>query len=204
MFKLLSTFLAGSLLIISCGRTHIVTDHVGEGGPDTSYFCGSEAGLSWKRTTLPGEGSNEKQRLPKAFNSFLVVNAALFFERAKGEQQEVLIPLPAGCIPFKATSSGTMSGDLQKKYPQLVSLKGSNGAGDDLRLDWDGTTFTGQVLTAAGGKTYFIKPAPGGAANTYLVYDKADSRDEKQPFENPRITPPSSMPQRMTSPQADK
>jgi hypothetical protein len=200
MYKNLAGVLAAGLLLTGCSNSRPVTSKTEEDTTITSD-CGTAGSLSWKKNTRTKTATDAAS--PASYSEYTVAGATGFFERAKEGPQDIMVPLPDGCRAFKTSLSETMSPELRKKYPQLVSLKGSNDAGDDLRLDWDGSTFRGQVLTAAGGKTYLITPLTGTATN-YMVYDRADSRDPKQPFEKIRSAPPAGTQQRVSSPQADK
>ncbi len=187
MFKSVFVLFAGSLLLGSCTGTKTATSSPKGAAKVSVTSCGQTGSLVWERyagTKLPASAM-----LPESYTVYTVSGAAGFFKQTKTDAQEVMIPMPAGCITFKVVPSGTMSEGLQEKYPQLVSLRGSNGAGDDLRLDWDGTAFRGQVIAAGGGKTFFVAPYPKAKGATYLVYDKSDSREEKQPFEINRSAP---------------
>ena len=70
-----------------------------------------------------------------------------------------------------------------------------------LRLDWNGTDFSGQVL--ASGKTYLISHYPQTPAAVYVVYEKGDAAAQKQPFEKLKMNSAPGTIQQST-PAADK
>ncbi len=189
--------LAGGLLFAGCAGPRPVASSTG-----VAFIsdCGQGGSMAWKRFDEKKPGSEAP--FPKNYKSYEVMGAGDFFQRAKAGEQEVMIPLPAGCIPFKTSLSETMSPGLREKYPQLVSLKGSNSAGDDLRLDWNGTDFSGQVL--AGGKTYLITHFPQMPATVYGVYEKGDAATQKQPFERSYTNPASGTLQQPATPPAER
>jgi hypothetical protein len=147
-----------------CGDTSVNTPH-----------------LTWTPATdLP---SSVAMNLPASFMLFVVskVEAETFFKTVKhGDSLIAHVPLPAGCPAFRITSSGTLSEALAEKYPDLVSVKGI-APGSDLRMDWDGKTFSGQVLTNSA--TYFIEPRNSGDKTWYLIYNKQSAAGRKAPFE---------------------
>ncbi len=119
--------------------------------------------------------------LPRTYTVFTATGEQSFFEAARNGGTAAFT-LPSGCKNFRVSLSETMSAELAKRYPNLISLKGNNMEGDDLRLDWDGLQMRGQILTE--GKSYLIEPhktTAGGDA--YILFDKADAATPRRPFE---------------------
>ncbi len=98
---------------------------------------------------------------------------------------KTLVPLPLQkeCVIVSLTESGTLSEELKKKYPKMITLQGKmDGAPlSDVRIEYDGTKMKGQIKS--GDHLYLITPVASGARIFYIVYDKATSGIPKQPFE---------------------
>jgi hypothetical protein len=124
--------------------------------------------------------------LPKNHGLFSVdeAQASAFFAHAKANKVDVAIPFPSACKTFSMKESGTMSPELSKRFPALVSLKGGEaktGKGD-ARLEWDGIKITGQIIWDDA--TYMIMPMQRGAKYYYLVYAKIDEPKPKAEPDN--------------------
>lgn len=153
--------------------------------------CGDTAAsvphLTWTPVTdMPRRGTGV---LPEVYQAYVVplAEAEAFFKGIqRKEALDVSVPLPSGCLLFHAMASETASAVLQEKYPDLVSAKGT-ATGADLRLDWNGKTFEGQVLTR--GQTYRIQPHSNGGKTWYLVYDVRSAGKPKRSFEENRPEP---------------
>jgi len=102
-------------------------------------------------------------------------------ERGAGEVTGLALPLPGGCTTFSMTVSSTMPPEMQAKYPDIVSMRGSAADGAELRLDWNGTEVQGQITSRGG--TFFLTPYPTAGQRIYLIYHKDDAPATKQPFE---------------------
>lgn len=123
--------------------------------------------------------------LPKKYKAYEVNVDSLsaFFRTAKHRSCAVVIPVADGCEPFMMRVSDAMSPELRGKYPDLVSLQGNgvNNKAADLRLDWDGRQLQGQLTF--NGSTYLIAPVAVQNGIVYLIYDRNDTNEIKQPFE---------------------
>lgn len=123
--------------------------------------------------------------LPKQYKAYEVSADSLnaFFRAARHKSCAMVIPMTDGCEPFVMRVSEAMSPELRNKYPDLVSLQGNgvNNKAADLRLDWDGRQLQGQLIF--NGSTYLIAPIAGQDGIVYLIYDRNDTNEIKQPFE---------------------
>jgi hypothetical protein len=124
--------------------------------------------------------------LPKEHGVFSVdeSQARAFFAHAKANTVEVAIPFPKDCKVFSMKESGTMSPELSKKFPGLVSLKGGEAQTGkaDARLEWDGIKITGQVIWDDA--TYMVMPMPRNGKYYYVVYAKIDEPQPKPAPDN--------------------
>lgn len=142
------------------------------------------AHIDWYRT--PSEALAGVELLPSTYSVFTIAQGQLrtFFESTNNTAGITVIPLPSGCLRFALKRSGAMSEELQKKYPGMVSLNGTDEQGADARLDFDGTQMSGQVTQK--GMVYLIQPVKKGSEVYYIIYKKSDSGGVKQPFEEGR------------------
>ena len=118
--------------------------------------------------------------------------AKAFFNAARASKGKTVIPLPAPyeCRNFELSESGAMSDELKKKYPDIVSLKGTDDATkkSDVRLDYDGNKVRGQIIWA--GEVYLITPVKGENGYYYMVYAKKDTGETKKAFESVKPVQP--------------
>ncbi len=124
--------------------------------------------------------------VPTAYTAYTLTGGTAFFQAAKIQAATAALQLPSGCQTFALTRSETMSPELARKYPQLVSLKGTGTGGRDLRLEWDGQVLHGQVIETD--KTYWMEPYNTASGTVYLVFDKADLPKIPRPFESERTS----------------
>jgi hypothetical protein len=124
------------------------------------------------------------QVVPTAYSAYTLSGGTDFFQAAKSQPATAALQLPSGCQTFTVTRSETMSPELARKYPQLVSLKGTGTGGRDLRLEWDGQVLHGQVMETD--KTYWIEPYNTASGTVYLLFDKAALPRTPRPFESER------------------
>ena len=112
-----------------------------------------------------------------------------FFHAAKGTpgkpgSVKTILPLPAPfeCRTYAFSESNAMSQQLKEKYPDIVSLKGSDETGKaDARLDYDGMKLRGQIMWNK--EIYLISAIPNNGRYYYMVYLRSDSGEQKEPFE---------------------
>lgn len=191
LFFLVACIAAGSL--VSCGSGKELTS---ESSGVKKVACGKvdmEADvphIDWFEANRAALEKDKELNLPVAYHVYTVEETQLnrFFETAveqsSDKEVKTVVPLGgAGCQVFTVKRSGTMSPELSKKYPELVSLSGTgtNGTGD-LRLDFDGKKMNGQVIWR--NETYLISPVEHSNKTYYIIYKKSDSAVEKQPFES--------------------
>jgi|SRR5690606_16657174 len=137
--------------------------------------------LDWKHA----EG---KRKLPKKFQMFAVnkqeLQAYLTAANVSGVQSIIALPISEGigCRRFEVSPSGTLSPELAKKYPQLISLKGVSAENEqaDLRIDFDGEKMEAQINW--NNQIFYISSWPAHSGELYyLVYKKEDSGRTKIP-----------------------
>jgi hypothetical protein len=142
--------------------------------------------LAWKTEENSVLNSLTNKAKPTSYKVYSLDSLQLgnFFReaRSKGNVSTVLpLPDPAGCRLCRLTESGVMPEELKKKYPDVVSLKGSDAEGADVRLDYDGRKMKGQVIVK--GEVYLVNPVRSNDKTYYMVYRKLDSGDPKESFE---------------------
>jgi hypothetical protein len=125
--------------------------------------------------------------LPQKYTRYKVAGdtlGALFNRlRTTNNKTGIILPINNHCEPFELVVSGTMSQELQSKYPELVAVQGHgvNNKAADVRLEWNGKQMRGQVTY--NGTIYLIAGITDNNITTYLVYNKADTGETKKPFE---------------------
>lgn len=146
--------------------------------------------LKWTGVARPSAVEAGNKLLPDQFESFTIDNNQLkaFFAAARqqGQVTIVTIPIPAliGCQEFEVRNSSAMPQELADKYPEIASLQGIgtvNRAGD-LRMDYDGSRLHAQVIW--NGQIFLITPLDYGNKTVYMIYDRAGTKEQKQPFEH--------------------
>lgn len=153
----------------------------------------SSAHLDWiveKGRVLNGYTAT---KLPDNFEVFSIDSMQLtnFFTTAGSAGDTAtfatVVPLPDGCRVFKLVPSQIMAEGLQRKYPSIVSLKGNdvNTGQYDLRMNYDGTKMSGQVLT--NNTVYTITPIFYNSHTYYIVYQLAMTRISRQQIEYNRM-----------------
>jgi hypothetical protein len=97
--------------------------------------------------------------------------AALAEVRANGAAS-VALPRPdGGFAEFQVVDSRTMPKALQDKYPEIVSLAGSDGAGRKVRIDSSPLGFQAMVFEADG--LWVVRPETFGG-DRYMSFRRAD------------------------------
>lgn len=134
---------------------------------------------------LPAVGTT---LLPARYRVFRLAQAALIEQtrRWKLEKTDTIrlsLPLPEApfCQEFKVWGSGTLSEELSRKFPDLVSWKGisTDGRKTEVRIDFDGKHLSAEV--GRNQQTYIISSWPAASGTVYLVYLKRDSGVRTQP-----------------------
>jgi hypothetical protein len=133
---------------------------------------------------------NGMAKLPLKYSVYTINNALLkkYLVGLKAKPANVVLPMPqpTGCSEFTVMNSGTMSAELAAKYPEILSMKGSDVKNPStlLRLDYNGTELNAEITIA--GVPYIIVPWKKGKNTYYLLYKKEDSGVARQPFSEGR------------------
>lgn len=101
------------------------------------------------------------------------VMAYLKAGRAGGAATVIELPLPeGGFTEFKVIDSGTLPAELQAKYPDILSFKGTDAQGRRLRLDVSPIGFQAMVFDPDG--TWVVRPETlASGTSRYLVFRRA-------------------------------
>ena len=105
---------------------------------------------------------------------FAMVAEYLKSAHERGIATEITLPQPdGGYAEFMVTDSGTMPEALQRKYPDIISLKGQDSQGRPLRLDVSPLGFQAMVFDPAG--VWVVRPEViGGDNGRYLSFNRAE------------------------------
>ncbi|MEO5625172.1 MAG: reprolysin-like metallopeptidase, partial [Dokdonella sp.] len=89
-----------------------------------------------------------------------------------GVATTIALPQPdGGFADFMVTDSGTMPIELQNKYPDIISLKGSDAQGRAVRLDVSPMGFQAMVFDKTG--MWLVRPEVLGGGNRYISFKRA-------------------------------
>jgi hypothetical protein len=93
---------------------------------------------------------------------------------SSGVAAEVSLPLPEGGFSeFMVIDSGTLPPELQAKYPDILSFKGSDGKGRRLRLDVSPIGFQAMVFDTDG--MWLVRPEViASGTDNYLSYRRTE------------------------------
>jgi len=90
-----------------------------------------------------------------------------------GLAAEIAVPQPeGGFADFFVVDSGTMPEELQRKYPDILSFKGSDAQGRPIRLDVSPLGFQAMVFDPAG--VWVVRPETFGGDTRYLSFRRAE------------------------------
>jgi hypothetical protein len=151
--------------------------------------------VGWRKTRAPQ--ATDGASLPRRFDSYRIPQAELdsFFSHA-GKTETPLsfaLPLPGdrGCQFFNVTSSGVIPKALAAKTPGLTSLKGTAvyNPNAEIRLDYDGSTMSAQVIW--NDAVYLVRAVQEGSDVIYIIFNKEDSKEQKENFEENMNAAPS-------------
>jgi hypothetical protein len=118
--------------------------------------------------TAPQPGAYRALTLDGAAMAAYLGNA-----HARGIATSVSLPQPEGGLAeFLVTDSGTLPPELQRKYPDIISLKGSDARGRALRLDVSPLGFQAMVFDPAG--VWLVRPEVLGQGDRYLSFRRAE------------------------------
>ncbi len=93
--------------------------------------------------------------------------------REQGIATSIALPEPnGGFSDFMVVDSGTMPPELESKYPDILSFKGSDAQGRQLRLDVSPMGFQAMVFDPAG--IWVVRPEVLGNDNRYLSFKRAE------------------------------
>lgn len=95
--------------------------------------------------------------------------------------KELNLPTPEKCYTFMIRPSGTMSEELQKKYPQLLSLRGTDDEQNFADIDYDGKFLRAKINTRMG--VYLFEPYETNEGVYYLLFLLKSSGYPKSNFE---------------------
>ena len=89
-----------------------------------------------------------------------------------GSAVRIDLPQPdGGFAEFTLIDSGTLPADLQRKYPEIITLKGSDSQGRQVRVDVSPNGFNAMVFDPAG--IWVIRPEVIGHGDHYLSFKRA-------------------------------
>jgi hypothetical protein len=138
---------------------------------------------------LPGNVSDAQPGiiLPAKYIRYGVIEDSLkdFFKYISnsGKKGGIILPVDKHCEPFSLRLSSAMISATQEKYPQIVSLQGNGitNKAADVRIDWNGSQMHVQITF--NGAIYYMMPVTEKGKTVYLLYNRDDSGEVKQPFE---------------------
>ena len=163
----------------------------------SSYVCKDVVGNYYNKWSLVNDvkslklpAQNGSMKLPKAYNVFVVSSSQLDKHLAELRTKGGTLQLPVpdadnkdgfDCAIFKMENSGTMSAELNAKYPQLVSLKGTStqNKNNTIRYDYDGTSQKISIIW--NGINYLYTPYKSKNKTYYLVFKKTDAISTSRP-----------------------
>lgn len=123
-------------------------------------------------------------KLPEKYKVFIVTSAHLNNRltelRKNGGTLELPVPDTTvnggfNCVTFKMENSGTMSPELNAKYPEIISLKGValKNKNNTIRYDYNGTAQNISVMW--NGANYLYMPYKSNNKIYYLLFNKLDN-----------------------------
>jgi hypothetical protein len=149
--------------------------------------------LTWERVHNTGplklKPAPGNTALPRQYQVYRINERRLkqFLKAAannKGEPFRISLPVSdeIGCRIFDLNLSGTMSPELAKKFPELLSFKGTavENKNANLRLDYDGQKMSAEITW--NGEIYIMSAWKSGAVTYYLLFLKKDGAFKKIPF----------------------
>ncbi|MEO7064927.1 MAG: reprolysin-like metallopeptidase, partial [Dokdonella sp.] len=91
----------------------------------------------------------------------------------RGIATTISLPQPdGGFADFMVIDSGTMPAQMQRKYPDIISLKGSDAQGRPVRVDMSPMGFQAMVFDPAG--IWVVRPEVIGGGDRYLSFKRAE------------------------------
>lgn len=102
--------------------------------------------------------------------------------RIGGAAFELALPQPDGSFAeFLVADSGTIPPALQAKYPQIVSLAGSDASGRKVRVDVSSSGVQAMVFDKD--DTWLVQPESTAATDRYISFRRSDAGASRQPFQ---------------------
>lgn len=160
-----------------------------------SFDCGIAVEghlIQWVKLQYPQSLRLDKgkkgEKLPLRYAVFIIEKEKLaqYLNFIEEKESHIVMPLPTndGCVKFVTRKSNVMSEALKAKFPNIVSLKGIDITNplNHLRLDFDGEELKAEIFYQ--NETYIITPFKRSKRLYYIVYNKKDTRVEKQNFES--------------------
>jgi len=90
----------------------------------------------------------------------------------RGIATSIALPQPdGGFADFMVVDSGTLPPELQAKYPDILSFKGSDAQGRPVRLDVSPMGFQAMVFDPAG--IWVVRPEVLGAGSSYMSFKRS-------------------------------
>jgi hypothetical protein len=153
-----------------------------------ALYCSEKSGnysIRWnwvdkpQMIKFPAKSGNLK--LPKKYEVFEVISSNLKNNLTLLRKNGGTITLPfvdsvnLDCLTFKVENSGTLSKELNDKYPEIVSLKGYDVKNkyNTVRFDYDGTSMNISVI--CNGVNYLYAPYKVKNKVYYLLFKKTDN-----------------------------
>lgn len=157
-----------------------------------AIYCSEKAGnysIQWiwidKPQSIKFPAKSGNLQLPKKYEVFEVISSHLKDNLALLRKNGGTITLPfvdttkgtrkIECLTFEVENSGTMSKELNDKYPEIVSLKGIDvkNKTNAIRFDYDGTSMNISVI--CNGINYLYAPYKVKNKVYYLLFKKTDN-----------------------------
>jgi len=126
----------------------------------------------------------DASKLPSIYETYVLDAAqvdAYMKSFTKGQAFTLTLPTENGCTDFKMQDAGTMSPELQAKYPEIISLRGFDKENNSVDVDYDGTNFKAKINTKTG--TYLFEPFVSNGQVYHLLFLIKHSGYPKNKFE---------------------
>ncbi len=137
------------------------------------------AGL-WADASAP-VALNARGPLPHRYRSLAldVAAARTALRDAVAQGTPFLLPRPdGGFAGFVLEDSGTMAPELAARYPQIVSLRGRDEAGNRVRLDLSDLGLQALVFDHDG--SWIVQPNVLGSGSAYISFRRSDSTSSER------------------------
>lgn len=190
-----SGVLATSLALSSCSLNQHLKKNAAITNPPCHFYAG-RLDITWLSAydshSISFPLMQGQDSLPKNFTAYKINTQSLNsflnnLTNIPAEFQIINLPVDGGngCMLFQLRPSGTMSSELQKKFPALKSFTGisKKDANAQLRLDFDGSEIHAEITHD--GLTELLSPwKDKQGTDYYLLYYKKDARPQLQPFKS--------------------